>query len=125
MNGGKARKAGPKLSNEIVPPGQAYGAQSHRILLKDIQVKCTSLNLIFFFFKGRGKEFQETLQEMVAFYIERSSVVLEASAQSRPGGEGWYHIKGKRLGHPKGLLSKRQYQDSDSAEGLQVHGKQT
>lgn len=82
-------------------------------------------SIFFFFFKGWGKEFQETLQEMVAFYIERSSVVLEASAQSRPGGEGWYHIKGKRLGHPKGLLSKRQYQDSDSAEGLQVHGKQT
>ena len=50
MNGGKARQAGPKLSNEIVPPGQAYGAQSHRILLKDIQVKYT-----FFFLRGGVK----------------------------------------------------------------------
>ena len=37
---------------------------------------------------------------------------------------GWSHVKGKGLGQPKGLFSKRQCQCSNSAEGLQVHGGQ-
>lgn len=45
-----------------------------------------------------------------------------SAVKNRQG--GWSHVKGKGLGQPKGLLSKRQCQCGNSAEGLQVHGGQ-
>lgn len=56
--------------------------------------------------------------------MDRNSVVLDTSMQSRIGKGGWSHVKGKGSGSRRGCSVKGNGSAAAPAEGLQVHGGQ-
>lgn len=83
-------------------PAKLGMGQSHRMVLNDTS-EGSLMQSNFLFFKKRSSK---KLQEMGAFYMERNSVVSEASVQSRTGGEAGTMLKARGLGSLRGCLVK-------------------